>query len=582
MGSNPLREPEWLPGLIVYEVAPRAFTSPRGPETGTFASLTGKIPYLRELGITGIWLTGHNLAHDSHFYGIWTQYATIRPDALDERLGTREELRAMIRAAHDAGIKVFLDVITHGVMKDSPLVTEHPQWFKGGTWGMTDYDWFGDHEDLFRWWVDTWVRYGVEDGIDGYRLDVSMYRPDLWQEIKRKAQDAGHPIVVFHELGPGKRGVVDFLQRDIRMKDQRNTFDFSASYLTNMRRTLADVVANPTPSFTVDAELADGSHRTSAGDLRVRGVKRVSRDVKNGRTGDTYGEDLFEMEIEPYLDPASLRNLWVSSGEHQTWMLRDNIAADYILEPVPTAPGKRAPGSLRVRFPVRLCPKDTVSIQLSCHDDGWDGFPSGQNPYAARGSRFVFGYGFLLTPAVPIFMSGEEFDADFRPLPRLSPGLFGGSGAGQGTWLYGSWLDWEQLEEPRHREMLEDVKAIIRIRKEFARLIRPARREGRLDGFYELPVRTPAGVPVPYAYCDVDGLLMVAANPSTDQDVTLKVPVPWRSLPIRKAGSYQVRDVWRGTPARSAARPELNELTVEVRRDRVSKGGLSVVSISPA
>src|SRR5574337_668310 len=96
--------PEWVDELIIYEIATTNFTSPAGPESGTFASLQERLPYLQELGITGIWLTGHNLADASHFYNIWTQYATIRPDVLDPRLGSEQDFRRLIDSAHERGI----------------------------------------------------------------------------------------------------------------------------------------------------------------------------------------------------------------------------------------------------------------------------------------------------------------------------------------------------------------------------------------------------------------------------------------------------------------------------------------------
>jgi len=160
--------PDWTRDLIIYEIATKSFTSPDGPESGTFSSLKEKIPYLSELGITGIWLTGHSLSHPSHFYNIWTQYACIEPDKLDPTLGDEASFQAMIDEAHRFGIKVFLDVITHGVMHGSPLIEQHPHWFKGGTWGMVDYDWQGGHEDLDEWWVSLWVRYVTKFGIDGF------------------------------------------------------------------------------------------------------------------------------------------------------------------------------------------------------------------------------------------------------------------------------------------------------------------------------------------------------------------------------------------------------------------------------
>ena len=65
------------------------------------------------------------------------------------------------------------------------------------------------------------------------------------------------------------------------------------------------------------------------------------------------------------------------------------------------------------------------SVQLSSHDDGWEGFPVNDNPYVAEGSRFLFGYSCLFTPSIPIFFSGEEFNAQYKPLPNLAPDLFG-------------------------------------------------------------------------------------------------------------------------------------------------------------
>lgn len=52
MDSNITDAPEYLDQLIVYEIATKNFTSPTGPESGTFASLEEKLPYLEELGLT--------------------------------------------------------------------------------------------------------------------------------------------------------------------------------------------------------------------------------------------------------------------------------------------------------------------------------------------------------------------------------------------------------------------------------------------------------------------------------------------------------------------------------------------------
>ena len=108
-------------------------------------------------------------------------------------MGDAAAFKRLIDTAHEYGIKVFLDVITHGVMSGSPLIAAKPQWFKGGSWGMIDYDWYGDHPDLDDWWVDVWSHYVEEFGIDGYRLDVATYRPDLWNRIRRRCAEGAIP-----------------------------------------------------------------------------------------------------------------------------------------------------------------------------------------------------------------------------------------------------------------------------------------------------------------------------------------------------------------------------------------------------
>jgi hypothetical protein len=187
---------------VLYELNPRTFTSPNGigdgGGSGTFASLRERLPYLAELGVNGIWMAGHSLATD-HFYGVWSAYAADRPDVIDPHLGTPDDLRDLVAAAHALGIRLFLDVISHGVVSSSTLVTDNPDWFDGGTWGMVDYNY--RHPAFRRWWIDLWVGYVRDFDIDGYRVDVSLIDPTIWDEITEQCALLGKPIAVFPENG---------------------------------------------------------------------------------------------------------------------------------------------------------------------------------------------------------------------------------------------------------------------------------------------------------------------------------------------------------------------------------------------
>ncbi|WP_255782469.1 alpha-amylase family glycosyl hydrolase [Dactylosporangium sp. AC04546] len=201
--ADPPAAPDWVSDLVIYELNPRTFTSPHGPGadghgSGTFASLAERLPYLADLGVNAIWMAGHARSTD-HFYGIWSAYAADRPDLVDPALGPAGDLRALVAAAHAHGIRVLLDVIAHGVVTGSALVREHPQWFHGGSWGMADFDY--TDPGFRQWWVELWTGYVRDYDVDGFRVDVSLVDPTVWDEITARCAALGKPIAVIPENG---------------------------------------------------------------------------------------------------------------------------------------------------------------------------------------------------------------------------------------------------------------------------------------------------------------------------------------------------------------------------------------------
>jgi len=103
--------------LIVYELHVRGFTARANSgvsrdKRGTFAGLTEKIPYLKDLGITAVELLPiHQFdPQEGNYWGYMTLnffaphqgYASGDPDG---------EFRSMVKAFHEAGIEVWLDVV---------------------------------------------------------------------------------------------------------------------------------------------------------------------------------------------------------------------------------------------------------------------------------------------------------------------------------------------------------------------------------------------------------------------------------------------------------------------------------------
>ena len=468
--QNEQLSPDYAKDIVIYEIAPKAFTSPDGPESGTFRSMMEKLAYLKDLGINTIWLTGHNWADKSHFYGIWTQYATIRPDSIEPSLGTPEDFKLLVNKAHKNGIRIFLDVITHGVMAVSPLIKQHPEWFKGGSWGMTDYDRKGGHKDLDDWWIKTWTDYVLKYNVDGFRFDVSVYRPDLWESIRQICANSGHPIVVLdagNDLFNGD--AFDFYQHHLRLMDHNKPdIDFKQLYTQ-------DVAA----FFNSD---------------------------------------------------KSKQNFYYSN-------------------------------------------------QLSCHDNGWQGFPEGVNPYVAEGNRYLFGYSFLFAPAVPVFMAGEEFNADFKPLPRLSPDLFGKAAPGsKSRWLCGSWIQWEQLNQTDNKAMFKDVQRMLAIRAHEKDIIHAIRSSDKEKHIISVKLNSEDGtIPVPYLMWAKNKALLIAANPS-DKEIEMTMDIPLERARLHQ-NKFKVTDLWNGGKPLVLSKYDLKKFRFRILKDKQPGGGIIVYKI---
>lgn len=121
--------PEWVNDTVWYQIMPDRFckggTHPRRTPLrnwdkaksihfwdtfgGDLKGITQRLPYLRDLGITGIYLTPIFLSNSNH------KYNTFSYDEIDPDFGTEEELVALVQEAHRLGIRVMLDAVFNHV-----------------------------------------------------------------------------------------------------------------------------------------------------------------------------------------------------------------------------------------------------------------------------------------------------------------------------------------------------------------------------------------------------------------------------------------------------------------------------------
>jgi glycosidase len=104
--------------------------NPRAYHGGDLRGIREHLPYLKDLGVTTLWLTPilkNGAAQDYHGYGAIDLYA------VDPHFGTLEDYKELLAAAHAQGMKVIFDFVANHVGPTHPWVNDPPlrDWFHG-------------------------------------------------------------------------------------------------------------------------------------------------------------------------------------------------------------------------------------------------------------------------------------------------------------------------------------------------------------------------------------------------------------------------------------------------------------------
>jgi glycosidase len=180
--------------------------SPRVYHGGDLRGIQEKLSYLKDLGVTTLWITpiynnDDHVGRDYHGYGAVDLYA------VEEHLGTLADYCALVKAAHAQGMKVLLDIVPNHVGPTHPWVDSLPNehWFHGTRKehiaAHSPFELLTDPHALSRewrdviegWFADILPDMGTDDPItaqylrqnalwwaetgalDGFRLDTFPY-----------------------------------------------------------------------------------------------------------------------------------------------------------------------------------------------------------------------------------------------------------------------------------------------------------------------------------------------------------------------------------------------------------------------
>lgn len=206
--------PEWLSRSAVYQINPRTFS-----REGTIRSITEELPSLSELGFGIIYLCPIFEEDDSTDRAYWSTrqkasgtdnpknpYRINNYYKIDPEYGTMDDLRDLVTAAHDRGMKVLLDLVYLHIGPNAPILRRHPDFAKQDAEGNTvctvwnfpciDFTSDGMREYLYC----NMLYYIGEIDVDGFRCDVGDGVPiDFWVEARRRMRLVKPDAVLINE-----------------------------------------------------------------------------------------------------------------------------------------------------------------------------------------------------------------------------------------------------------------------------------------------------------------------------------------------------------------------------------------------
>ena len=201
---------DWWRKAVVYQIYPRSFQDSTGDGSGDLKGITRRLDHVADLGVDAIWLSP-----------IFTSpMADMGYDVTDHRgidplFGTLDDFDALVAEAHRLGLKVILDQVLSHASITHPFFAESRQsrdnaradwfvWADGKPDGTPPNNWqaiFGGpawewepkrrqyyfhnflteqpdlnfHNPEVRAWAADTLRFWMERGVDGFRLDTANF-----------------------------------------------------------------------------------------------------------------------------------------------------------------------------------------------------------------------------------------------------------------------------------------------------------------------------------------------------------------------------------------------------------------------
>ncbi len=232
--------PYWVQDAVFYQIFPDRFANgdpsndplnvqpwgspptPWGFQGGDLRGIIEKMDYLLDLGVNALYLNPIFLANSTH------RYDTVDYLQIDPRLGDLEDLKILLKVAHEHGVRVILDGVFNHCgrgffafvdIQENQLHSPYYDWFHIKRFPLDAYS-PGNAENYLGWWslkslpkfntdhkpVREYLlkvaRYWIEQGIDGWRLDVpnEIDDDDFWGEFRNVVKSYNRDAFILGEI----------------------------------------------------------------------------------------------------------------------------------------------------------------------------------------------------------------------------------------------------------------------------------------------------------------------------------------------------------------------------------------------
>ena len=219
---------------------------PHAWQGGDLSGLIGKLDHLAALGVRTVWISPvfesrqAKIGEWGAFHGYWVRELA----ALEPRLATPDELRALSAALHARGMRLVMDVVWNHTADEAPLRAAHPDWFhqrgdirdwddpvervEGDVHGLPDLR--QELQPVEDHLFNATLKHLQDANVDGVRVDAVRHMPlDALRRLNARLDAARGPAGVW-AVGEDFTGSPTALQQTLTEGGFDAVFDFSLRY----------------------------------------------------------------------------------------------------------------------------------------------------------------------------------------------------------------------------------------------------------------------------------------------------------------------------------------------------------------